>query len=98
MKKEIMKLVKSEEGQFRLNNISWLYRWTTSALNEKVDCLTIEFDNINHVCFGSHVYIESRDYDGIIAECQKATTSFLTAVALELNKNMKNGYRHRGVI
>ena len=95
MKKEIMKLVKSEEGTFRLNNISRLYRWTTSALNEKVDCLTIEFDNINNVNFGLSENIESRDYDGIIAECQKATTSFLTAVALELNKNMENGYRNK---
>ena len=95
MKKEIIKLVNSEEGTFRLNNISRLRRWTTSALNEKVDCLFIEFDNINHVHFGLSEKIESRDYDGIIAECQEATTSFLTAVALELNQNMENGYRNK---
>ena len=90
-----MKLVKSAEGTFRLNNISRLYRWTTSALNEKVDCLTIEFDTINDVNFGLTVNIESRDYDGIIAECQKATSNFLTTVALELNKNLENGYRNK---
>lgn len=95
MKKEIIKLINSEEGTFRLNNISRLNRWTTNALGEKVDELTINFDNINGVNFGLSVKIKSREYDGIIAECQKATTSFLTAVALELNKNMESGYRNK---
>lgn len=92
MKKEIINLVNSEEGTFRINNIAFLRRWTKSALNENVDKLTIEFDCINNVRFGLSVEIESRDFAGIIAECEAATTSFLTAVALELNKNLRNGY------
>lgn len=92
MKKEIINLVNSEEGTFRINNIATLRRWTKSALNENVDKLAIEFDRINNVYFGNSVEIESRDFAGIIEECEEATTAFLCAVALKLNNNLRNGY------
>lgn len=97
MKKEIIALVNStEEGYFRLNNISKLYRLTKDALNQDCDVLKIEFDNINHVYFGmSIVDIKSRDFDGIIAECQQATTKYLEEVARTLNSNIAAGYRNR---
>jgi len=96
MKKEIVALVNSEEGYFRLNNISKLYRYTKDALGQDCDALKIRFDNINHVCFGlSVVDIMSRDYDGIIAECQQATTKYLEEVARSLNNDIAAGYRNK---
>jgi hypothetical protein len=52
MKKEILNLVESNEGEFVLNNISYLRRWTNSAIDENVDKLVVEFKNINNVNFG----------------------------------------------
>lgn len=37
MKKEILHLVESDEGEFTLNNISYLRRWTKSAIGGNVD-------------------------------------------------------------
>lgn len=96
MKKEILDLVKSEEGVYRLNNISKLHRWTKTALDETVDKLRIEFDTINDVDFGLHSFeIESREYDGIIAECEKAIKTYLEEVAQTLIKNLKAGYKNQ---
>jgi len=96
MKKEIIALVNSEEGYYRLNNISKLYRYTKDALNQDCDVLKIEFDNINHVYFGlSVIDIKSRDFDGIIAECQQATTKYLEEVARSLNNDIAAGYRNK---
>ena len=77
MKKEIMNLIniKSDEATyFRLNNISYLRRWTMDGLGNEVDRLTIEFDTINEVRFSlCDREIRSRDYAGIISECQEKT-------------------------
>ncbi|MBO7713961.1 MAG: hypothetical protein J6S85_10355 [Methanobrevibacter sp.] len=96
MKKEIMKLVKSEEGTFRLNNISTLRRWSKDGLGNPVDKLVLDFESINHVCFGiCDTEIHARDYDGIIAECQEITTRFLDEVARSLKNDMRAGYRNK---
>jgi hypothetical protein len=94
MKKDIMALLKSENGTYRLNNISYLKRWTIDGLGNNVDCLTIEFDNINNVNYGYSSYnIFSRDYDGIIAECEKATNKYLTEVTNRLTTDLRAGFR-----
>lgn len=94
MKKEIMNLVKSDDGMFSLNNMSYLKRWTRDALGNKVDRLEIRFCVINNMYFNNCVYeIEARDYDGIIEECAKATEAYFTEVQRKLISNMRNGYR-----
>ena len=96
MKKEIMNLITSSEGQFRINNISYLKRWTKDGMGEDVDKLTLEFDNINNVCFSIYDQeIKSRDYDGIIRECQELTKRFMQEVERELLNNISVGYRNK---
>lgn len=95
MKKEILDLIKSDEGQFVLNNISYLKRWTKSGIGENVDKLAVEFKNINNVNFGySSKEIFSRDFDEIITEITIATQEYLQEVSNELCRNLKNGYRN----
>ncbi len=93
MKKEIMNLVKADEGTFVLNNVSYLRRWTRDVLDNKVDKLEIHFRTINNVCFNDCIHeIEARDYDGIIEECAKATEAYFAEVQRKLISNMRNGY------
>lgn len=92
MKNEIMNLINSEDGTFRLNNISKLHRWTKTALNENVDKLRIEFDAINGIDFSGIYDIKCRNFEGIIEECEKATSDFLGRVSAKLTANIKNGY------
>lgn len=98
MKKEIMNLIniKSDEATyFRLNNISYLRRWTMDGLGNEVDRLTIEFDTINEVRFSlCDREIRSRDYAGIISECQEKTEAFLQEVSRSLGNDLKAGYRN----
>ena len=86
-------MVESNEGEFVLNNISHLRRWTKSAIGENVDKLEIEFKNINNVNFGmASKEIVARDYNGIITEITIATKEYLQGVSDELCKNLKCGY------
>lgn len=94
MKKEIMKLLDTEVGYFRLNNISYLYWHRKDAFGDIVNTLKLEFDSINHVNFGGSSEILSRDYEGIISECQEITDKFLEEVASTLKSNFKAGYRN----
>lgn len=96
MKKEIINLINSTEGRYRLNNISFLYRWTENGMGKSVDCLRIEFDTLNGVCFSmSNCDIVARDYDGIITECQAKIDAYLSMVSAELCKNLRAGYRNK---
>lgn len=93
MKKEILNLVESNEGEFVLNNISYLRRWTNSAIGENVDKLVVEFENINNVNFGvASKEIVARDYNGIINEITIATKEYLQKVSNRLCSNLKCGY------
>lgn len=93
MKKEMMELLNSENGTFRINNVSYLKRWQKDALGNKVDRLTLEFDNINNVCFSLYDReIKSRDYDGIIEESKEITNRFFKEVSDTLTKNLGAGY------
>lgn len=96
MKKEIMNLVNSEQGIFRLNNISFLKRWTKDAIGNDVDKLMLEFDTINNVSIGIRNFdVLGRDYESIIEECQKITSKYLLSVSDELCKNIRSGYRNK---
>ena len=93
MKKEILNLIESNEGEFVLNNISYLRRWKKSAIGESVDKLVVEFENINNVNFGmASREIVSRDYNGIINEITIATKEYLQEVSNRLCSNLKCGY------
>lgn len=93
MKKEILNLVESNEGKFVLNNISYLRRWTNSAIGENVDKLVVEFENINNFNFGvASKEIVARDYNGIINEITIATKEYLQEVSNRLCSNLKCGY------
>lgn len=95
MKKEIMELLKSADGVYRINNISYLKRWTRGPLNNNLDCLELRFDNINHANFSIYdTKIRSRDYEGIIKECEELTQAFLLEVSKRLCNNLKAGYRN----
>lgn len=94
MKKDIIALLESESGTFRLNNFCYLKRYTKNGLNEKVDVLQLWFDSINDVNFVSWVDIQARDYDGIIAECDININRFFSECAAKLTRDLKAGYRN----
>lgn len=96
MKKEIMELVNKNEGIVRLNEVSYLRRWTKDAMGNKVDMLRLEFDSINGVRYSLYKDdITARDYNGIIKECEIITNAFFAEVARSLTNNLKAGYRSR---
>lgn len=96
MKKEIEKLVKAPEGNFRINHISELHRWTVSALGERVDKLQIRFDTINGIEYDGRSYIEARDAEGIIKEVKEITEGFMAEVTRRILSNLDAGYITRG--
>ncbi len=94
MKKEIMQLVSSNEGQIRLNSISYLRRWTKTAIGTPVDKLELVFDSINNVRFSIYdTEIKSRDYNGIIKECEELTSRFLAEVSRSLCNDLRAGHK-----
>lgn len=100
MKKELLKFINSEEDVscFRLNAISYLKHYTKNAFGKKIDRITIEFDQIfGRYCSISNNEIISRDFEGILTECQEKTEEFLNKVSYILCRELKaghNGYEH----
>lgn len=93
MKKELMNVINSEDGTFKLNKISYLRRWTKDALGNDVDELTLEFNNINNVCYSiADRKIKSRDYEGIIEECEEITKRFFEEVSRKICSDLRAGY------
>ena len=93
IKKDIQEILNKSEGYIRINNISTLANNTTNGIGENVDNLILVFNYIGGVKGGAMVEIKARDYDGIIAEIEKATENYFTSCKNELIKNLKNGYR-----
>ena len=85
-----MLLVESEGGKVRLNNFSTLVRWTKDGLGNNVDRLAIDFDTTELLC-RSLADIKSRDYEGIIAECDAATKNYLDDVYKHAVSDLKAG-------
>lgn len=101
MKKELLKFINSEEDEsyFRLNAISYLRHRTKSPLTEKkIDVIEIEFDQIYGIyCNICNKTITSRDFEGILLECQEKTDEFLKEVNYILCREIKaghNGYEY----
>lgn len=94
MKKDIMRLVASPEGEYRINPVCKLRRWTSIPGNHDIDKLVLDFDVIAGMGrFDSSVDITSRDYDGIITEITNAIDDHFADIASYLNNCLKNGYR-----
>lgn len=100
MKKELLNFVNDDkdESRFRLNAISYLKHYTKNAFGKKIDRITIEFDQIfGRYCSISNNEIISRDFEGILTECQEKTEEFLSKVSYILCRELKaghNGYEH----
>lgn len=94
MKKDIMHLVASPEGEYRINPVCKLRRWTSIPGNHDIDKLVLDFDVIADMGrFDRSVDITSRDYDGIITEITNAIDEHFADIASYLNNCLKNGYR-----
>ncbi len=92
--KEINKAIKSTKAIVKINGISYLRRWTKTALGEDVDRLELVFCPIGGISKGGSSYsVESRDLDGIIIEIETYTTEYLKEVAERAAKNLRAGYR-----
>lgn len=101
MKKELLRFINNEEEEsfFRLNAISYLRRRTMSPLvKNKIDVIEIEFDQIyGNYCDICDKTITSRDFEGILLECQEKTDEFLKEVNYILCREIKaghNGYEY----
>lgn len=95
MKKELLNFVNDDkdESRFRLNAISYLKHYTKNAFGKKIDRITIEFDQIfGHYCSISNNEIISRDFEGILTECQEKTEEFLSEVSRILCRELKAGH------
>lgn len=90
MKKEIIALVNSQDGELKINKFCTLHRWTKSALNEDVDRLEAIF-SITH--YMSHIVeIQSREWRDIVNEVAAAQTKAFAESAEEYNNQLKHGY------
>ena len=94
LKQEITALINSAEGRCRINSISTLNRFTKNAAGLDCDVLKLEF---NTTFFPRcHVYdntIKSREYAGIIAECEQITRETLQRISDKLCSDIRAGYR-----
>jgi 3-dehydroquinate dehydratase len=91
--KEIKALFKAEEGMAKVNDISYLKRWTKNALDDACDCLELRFDYLSGVKGGASYRINSRTYEGVMAEIEEATRDYFTSCMNKTLRNLKAGYR-----
>lgn len=90
MKKEIEKLINSEDAFLNINPFCTLHRWTKSAIGEQTDSLTATF----HVLSSADrvVNIENRDWVGIVEAIGDAQEEFFSEIAKKLNSDLGAGY------
>lgn len=93
IKKEILAAINSENATVRINGIAYLKRWKKDALGNDVDRMMITFAYVAGIKGGWQREIESRDYNGIIAEIEEATSEYMSMCAEQLTKNIRAGYR-----
>ena len=95
--KEILNLLKSEEGTIKVNEICYLSRWTRDCLGNKVDGLKLEFYTINNVRHSIYpTTIISRQWNEIVEEIEKLNKLFLEELQMTLCKNIRTGYWDKG--
>lgn len=90
MKKEIETLLKKDDGYLKLSNWCTLHRWTKDAFGNKVDCLQAEFSILHAYDFTGK--INSRDWQGIIAEVQEFHKVAFSQAGETLANELKGGY------
>lgn len=96
MKNEILTLIASPAGSFRVNSISVLVRATADYFGNKTDRLFLDFDTINGIQYCARTEITARDYAGIIAEIDEATATFMAEVTRRIRSDLKAGLVRKG--
>ena len=92
MKRELLNFVNDDkdESRFRLNAISYLEHYTKNAFGKKIDRITIEFDQIfGHYCSICNNEIISRDFEGILTECQEKNRRIFKGCKLYIMQRVK---------
>lgn len=90
MKKEIEKLLKSEDAYLKLNKFCTLHRWTQNAFGERVDCLEAQFSVLSE--FDYIEMVKSRIWREIVDEVCELQQKVFKVVGETLSKELKNGY------
>ena len=90
MKKEIENLIRSEDALLRLSPFCALHRWTKDGIGNPVDHLTADFRILSS--HDASIEIQSRDWNGILAEVQEAQARVFAEAAKTLNREIANGY------
>lgn len=93
IKKEIMAAIDQDEATVKLNSISYLKRWRKDYKGADVDFMEITFSYVVGIKGGKRYLIQSRDYDGIVAEINQYTADYLKECAETAAKNLQAGYR-----
>lgn len=94
MKKEIEKLLASENGRLEINSMFELHRWQKDALGNKVNELTLELRNINNVNYNivCIVHIAGRTYTRIMKEIESNMRILIEELEERLISNVRTGY------
>ena len=93
LRKEIKDLLKAEEGMTKVNDISYLKRWTKDALGDKCDCLELRFDYLSGIKGGASYRIAARTYADVMTEIEEATRDYFTSCMNKTLSNLEAGYR-----
>jgi hypothetical protein len=93
LRKEIKALLKAQEGITKVNDISYLKRWTENALGDKCDCLELRFDYLSGVKGGASYRIDARTYAGVMAEIEEVTRDYFAYCLDKTLSNLEAGYR-----
>lgn len=92
IKKEVMKALK-DGGIVKVNEVSYLRRWTEDALGNPCDGLALEFSYIIGANVCRTYNINARDYEGIIDEVCEKTNDYFSRCASAAASNLRAGYR-----
>lgn len=95
MKKQIMNLFSVDEGEFRINPVCKLHKWTYKDGEKETPHLALEFDKIADMGRFTHaVEIVSTDFNGIVNEVSAAIEAHFSEITEWLVKCLKSGYQY----
>lgn len=99
MKNEIMRKISNNEPFiFLINNFTILKFYKDTIFRDRW-WLRVEFYNVNGVNYPmGHRFIDSRDWDGIMAEIESAIQDYLQYIACVEVSNLRNGYTMGGFV
>ena len=89
MKKEIEKLMESQDAYLDVNKYCTLHRWQQNAFGVPVDCLVAEF-NITRA-FDYIEDITARDWHGVVEQVREAHSRAFADAAKTLSTELKAG-------